>query len=120
MTSSSVATATASIFVVCVAAYAGMRWWTFEHFRTSYVTQFVLASALAIAVVRGGESARWLTAMISACGAVSAFKMALYPYPDGSTAHGLIVPGVGFTLCAIALLTSEVVRYFSKSRSTTE
>ena len=117
MTSRSFLIATATLFVVCAAAYFAARAWIFGQFRTSYFTQFVLASALAVASVRGGAGARWLTGVIAVCGAVSSFKLAFYPYPDGSTAYGLIIPGIGFALCAIALFASEVAGFFQKRKS---
>ena len=73
----------------------------------------MLASALAVELARGGRLLeRWLTVVIatffSAGFAVSCFRMSFYTYPDGSTAPELIIPGIGFSLCAIALV-SEVI-----------
>jgi hypothetical protein len=105
-------------FVCLVGSYIGMLSWQFGRFRDTYISEFVLASALAVAMVRGGIFARWLVAVISMWGSVSSFKMALYPYPDGSTAYGLMIPGIGFALCACAIVTLEAAHYFRESLTT--
>ena len=102
------------MFIACVAAYIGWRIWKFERFWAYFIPQFVLASALAVELARGGRVLeRWLTVVIatffSAGFAVSCFRMSFYTYPDGSTAPELIIPGIGFSLCAIALVVSEVI-----------
>lgn len=104
----------ATMFIVCVAAYIGWRIWKFERFWAYFNPQFVLASALAFELARGGRVLeRWLTVVIatffSAGFAVSCFRMNFYTYPDCSTAPELIIPGIGFSLCAIALVVSEVI-----------
>lgn len=106
--------AVATMFIVCVAAYIGWRIWKFERFWTYFVPQFAFASALAVELAQGGRVLeRWLivviTAFVSAGCAVSSFRMAFYRYPDGSTAPELIIPGIGFSLVAIALASSEII-----------
>lgn len=106
--------AVATVFIACVAVYIGWRIWKFERFWAYFIPQFVLASALAVELARGGRLLeRWLTVVIatffSAGFAVSCFRMSFYTYPDGSTAPELIIPGIGFSLCAIALVVSEVI-----------
>ncbi|MFO0999653.1 MAG: hypothetical protein U0936_04900 [Planctomycetaceae bacterium] len=110
MTAKSLTIATACMFVIAVGTYYGMQSWTFGHVRGSYVRAFVLASAVAVSMVRGDRFSLWLTAGLAACGAGSAFELAFYSYPDGTTAYGLIIPGAALSLVCFTILASEALR----------
>ena len=114
MTSKSFNRTTAVIFVVAVAAYYGMLSLHFDHVRGSYIRAFVVASVVAVAMARGDLFSRWAAAVLSACGAGSAFQLAFYSYPNGETASGLVVPGTAFLLVSTAILASEAVRRLAR------
>lgn len=90
------------------------RFWAFGHFRASFVIPLVLAVALAISLVRGSESSRWLMALFSAAYAYASINLGLDANSKGIAGGAYIVPGVVFSLCFILLFSSLVAGYLLK------
>jgi len=106
------------MFLAGVAAWFVARFWAFGHYSPisiAFVTAWALT--LAVLVVRGDDSYRWLVVAISAGQAYRSFAVFFYLKSKGIPCGAYLLPGTIFTLCSVALFTTLLANSLRNRRA---